>query len=229
MKFFQRFRRPCFLLVSCAWAQPVIRLKARRGGRAGLPGRRPGRDAPPTSCCNSPPSPGRRSPGIGAARHAGAAIRAGCRPDGGLPGRRRIWRGWACCRRRRWSHPTKSARCWPDQVAGPLLVVFHPDVEMAAAREAVRALGFDVLENPSLLAGQLVVVGRAQRAWGAGRVRRCGLHPARIRRTGGGDSAGGLRRSGDRGRTGGRVRAGEPAAGRRMPPAMWRCTTSSAP
>ena len=46
-----------------------------------------------------------------------------------------------------------------DQVAGALLVVFHPDVEMAKARDAVRARGFDVLENAALLAGHLVVSG----------------------------------------------------------------------
>jgi hypothetical protein len=46
-----------------------------------------------------------------------------------------------------------------DQVAGALLVVFHPDVEMAKARDAVRARGFDVLENATLLAGHLVVSG----------------------------------------------------------------------
>jgi hypothetical protein len=46
-----------------------------------------------------------------------------------------------------------------DQVTGALLVVFHVDVEMAKAREAVRARGFDVLENPSLLTGHLVVAG----------------------------------------------------------------------
>jgi hypothetical protein len=46
-----------------------------------------------------------------------------------------------------------------DQVAGALLVVFHPDVEMAKARDTVRARGFDVLENAALLAGHLVVSG----------------------------------------------------------------------
>ena len=46
-----------------------------------------------------------------------------------------------------------------DQVTGALLVVFHPDVEMAKARDIVRARGFDVLENPALLPGHLVVSG----------------------------------------------------------------------
>ena len=46
-----------------------------------------------------------------------------------------------------------------EQVAGALLVVFHPDVEMTKARDTVRARGFDVLENAALLAGHLVVSG----------------------------------------------------------------------
>ena len=46
-----------------------------------------------------------------------------------------------------------------DQVTGALLVEFHPDTDMAVAREEVRARGFDVLENASLLAGHLVVSG----------------------------------------------------------------------
>jgi hypothetical protein len=40
-----------------------------------------------------------------------------------------------------------------DQVTGALLVVFHPDVEMAKARDAVRARGFEVLENAALRPG----------------------------------------------------------------------------
>src|ERR1022692_376412 len=46
-----------------------------------------------------------------------------------------------------------------DEVTGPLLVVFYADVDMATAREEVRASGFDVLENPSMLPGQLVLSG----------------------------------------------------------------------
>ena len=104
-----------------------------------------------------------------------------------------------------------------DQVTGALLVVFHPDAEMAAARDAVRAHGFDVLENPALLPRASGGFGSAQRDRRAGRVRRSGIHHARIRRAGGRDSAGRLRRSGHRGRSGRRVRTGEPrlAQGRR--------------
>jgi hypothetical protein len=46
-----------------------------------------------------------------------------------------------------------------DQVSGPLLVVFYADVNMATARVEARARGFDVLENPSMLPGQLVLSG----------------------------------------------------------------------
>ena len=46
-----------------------------------------------------------------------------------------------------------------DQVTGALLVVFHADVEIAKARDTVRARGFDLLENAALLAGHLVVSG----------------------------------------------------------------------
>ena len=46
-----------------------------------------------------------------------------------------------------------------DQVTGALLVVFYPDVDMAAAREEAAAHGFEVLENSGLLPGQLVVSG----------------------------------------------------------------------
>lgn len=46
-----------------------------------------------------------------------------------------------------------------DQVTGALLLIFHLDVDMATARAEVRASGFDVLENPSMLPGQLVISG----------------------------------------------------------------------
>ena len=46
-----------------------------------------------------------------------------------------------------------------EEVSGPLLVVFHMDVDAGTARAAIRDLGFDILETPSLLPGQLVVQG----------------------------------------------------------------------
>jgi hypothetical protein len=46
-----------------------------------------------------------------------------------------------------------------ETVSGALLVFFHADVTNAMARAAVRELGFDVIENASLLAGQLILQG----------------------------------------------------------------------
>jgi hypothetical protein len=49
------------------------------------------------------------------------------------------------------------------QVAGPLLVEFHSDARMTPARAMLAELGFEVIENASLLAGQLVVMGAHSR------------------------------------------------------------------
>jgi len=46
-----------------------------------------------------------------------------------------------------------------QQTAGPLLVEFYSDVPPDVARSVVVELGFDVIENPSVLPGQLVVTG----------------------------------------------------------------------
>jgi hypothetical protein len=43
--------------------------------------------------------------------------------------------------------------------AAAYLVVFHPDADIVWARNLVRAAGFDILENASLLPGQLLVTG----------------------------------------------------------------------
>src|ERR1035437_7388035 len=147
-----------FLLVSCAWAQPVIRLKA---GEAG-------------------PRPTRTLPRHGRATHfllqfptaPGPEMRRelerrGMRvlqyvPDAALmvaspvaPDLEGLWVLSAGVL----EASDKISPLLADQVTGPLLVVFHPDVEMAAARAAVRARGFDVLENAGVLAGHLVVSG----------------------------------------------------------------------
>ena len=80
------------------------------------------------------------------------------------------------------------------------------------ARARVRGAG-----KPGTAARASGGLGSAQRHRRAGRVRRSGIHHARVRRPGGRDSAGRLRRSCHRGWPGGRVRAGEPrlAQGRR--------------
>ena len=44
-------------------------------------------------------------------------------------------------------------------VAGPYLVILHADVAESAGRELAAAEGFDVLENPYLLPGQLLMAG----------------------------------------------------------------------
>lgn len=49
------------------------------------------------------------------------------------------------------------------QTGGPLLVEFYQDVAMDRARSVVANLGFDVIENPGLLPGHLVVTGQAAR------------------------------------------------------------------
>ncbi|MBZ5727087.1 MAG: matrixin family metalloprotease [Acidobacteriia bacterium] len=47
--------------------------------------------------------------------------------------------------------------------AGAYVVVFHPDVDMAAARTLAVEQGFEILENPNLLPGQLLVTGSSGR------------------------------------------------------------------
>src|SRR4029077_12896886 len=44
-----------------------------------------------------------------------------------------------------------------EPVSGALLVVFHTDVAEGVARSVVREVGFDVVETPSVLHGQLVL------------------------------------------------------------------------
>ena len=89
-----------FLLVSQAWAQPVVRLKARAAGA------RPIQDVAAARTRHALPvaiSYGTRSgdaPRTGAARHARAAIRAGCGADGGLPGGARSGRAGGAFGRR---------------------------------------------------------------------------------------------------------------------------------
>ena len=46
-----------------------------------------------------------------------------------------------------------------ESISGALLVFFHPDITDAMARAAARDLGFDVIENLSLLPGQLILQG----------------------------------------------------------------------
>jgi hypothetical protein len=50
-----------------------------------------------------------------------------------------------------------------DQIAGAVLAVFHPDIELARAREIARSLGFDIIANNGLLPNQLVLAGPIDR------------------------------------------------------------------
>jgi hypothetical protein len=46
------------------------------------------------------------------------------------------------------------------------LVIFYPDVDMEIARAATQLEGFQVLENPDLLPGQLLAIGPYNAIWG---------------------------------------------------------------
>jgi hypothetical protein len=46
------------------------------------------------------------------------------------------------------------------------LVIFYPDVDMEMARAATQLEGFEVLENPDLLPGQLLAIGPYNAIWG---------------------------------------------------------------
>jgi hypothetical protein len=65
-----------------------------------------------------------------------------------------------------WSGPLEAADKISPQLArgtaAAYLVVFHPDVEPVKERELVQAQGFDVLENPYLLPGNLLVAGNGR-------------------------------------------------------------------
>ncbi len=46
------------------------------------------------------------------------------------------------------------------------LVIFYPDVDMQKARALARLEGFEILENPDLLPGQLLAIGAYNAIWG---------------------------------------------------------------
>lgn len=157
MKFLNIAPLAVFLLVSCAWAQPVVRLKAGTGAR---PSRTLPRHGRTTHFLLQFPT----EPGLEMRREL---ERRGMRvlqyvPDAALmvasPGAPRL-EGLGVLSVAVLGPSDKLSPLLADQVAGALLVVFYPDVEMAAARDAVRARGFDVLENAGVLAGHLVVSG----------------------------------------------------------------------
>jgi hypothetical protein len=52
------------------------------------------------------------------------------------------------------------------QASNAFLVIFYPDVDMEMARAATQLEGFEVLENPDLLPGQLLAIGPYNAIWG---------------------------------------------------------------
>ena len=146
------------LLVWCAWAQPVVHLKA------GTAGARPARRLLPrgrgTHFLLQFPS----EPGPAVRREL---ERRGMRvleyvPDAALmvvsPVTPEL-EGLGVLSAAPLDASYKISPLLAEQVTGPLLVVFYADVNMATARTEARARGFEVLENPSMLPGQLVLSG----------------------------------------------------------------------
>jgi Matrixin/Glucodextranase, domain B len=165
MKFLTVLAAALFLLIPCAQAQPAVRLKA--GAVGGRPSRTvPGQGRATHFLLQFPTEPGpemRRElerRGIRVLQYV---------PDAALMVASPVamdLEGLGVLLASAMAPSDKISPVLADQVTGALLVVFHPDVDMAAARNEVHALGFDVLENPGLLAGHLVVSG-AHSALGA--------------------------------------------------------------
>ena len=158
MKFLRWVPVAVILLVSCVWAQPVVHLKA------GALGARPAKILPRhgrgthylLQFATEPGSQVRRElerRGMHVLQYvpeAALMVASLVTPD---------LEGLGVISAAPLDASYKISPLLAAQVTGPLLVVFYPDVVMATARLEVRALGFDVLENPWLLPGQLVLSG----------------------------------------------------------------------
>ena len=165
MKSFHSVPVAVFVMVWCAWAQPVIRLKAgAAGARASRTRTRQGRTT--HFLLRFPTEPGaelRRElerRGMRVLQYvpeAGLMVASPAAPDVG---------GLGVLSAAALEPSDKISPLLKDQVTGAVLIEFYADVDMAVAREEVRARGFDVLENASLLAGNLVASG-AHSALGA--------------------------------------------------------------
>src|ERR1035441_10455046 len=158
MKFLRWLPAAVFLLFSCVWAQPVVHLKA------GALGARPAKMLPRHGRAThfllqfpTEPDAQMRSElerrGMRVLQYvpdAALMVASPVTPD--LEGLDVLW-----------ATPLdasyKISPLLADRVSGALLVVFYADVDMATARLEVRQRGFDVLENPWLLPGQLVLSG----------------------------------------------------------------------
>jgi hypothetical protein len=158
MKSFHSVPVAIFVVVWCAQAQPVIHLKA--GAADARASRTPARQGRTTHfLLRFPTEPGaelRRElerRGMRVLQYvpeAGLMVGSPTAPD---------VRGLGVLSAAALEPSDKISPLLKDQVTGPVLIEFYADVDMAAAREEVRARGFDVLENASLLAGNLVASG----------------------------------------------------------------------
>ena len=158
MKSFHSVPVAVFVMVWCAWAQPVIHLKAgAAGARSSRAADRQGRTT--HFLLRFPTEPGaelRRElqrRGIRVLQYvpeAGLMVASPTAPD---------LRGLNALSAAALDPSDKISPLLTDQVTGAVLIEFYADVDMAVAREEVRARGFDVLENASLLAGNLVASG----------------------------------------------------------------------
>ena len=147
-----------FVMVWCAWAQPVIHLKAgAAGARASRTPDRRGRTTHFLLRFPTEPGPEVRRElerrGMRVLQYvpeAGLMVASPTAPDVG---------GLGALSVAALEPSDKISPLLKDQVAGAVLIEFYADVDMAVAREELRARGFDVLENASLLAGNLVASG----------------------------------------------------------------------
>lgn len=158
MKFLRWVAVAVFVLVSCAWAQPVVHLKAGvRDARSAKMPRRHGRTTHFLLQFPTEPGPQMRR----------ELERRGMRvlqyvPDAALMVASPVTpdvEGLGVLSATPLDASNKISPLLADQVTGPLLVVFYADVDMTTARAEARARGFDVLENASMLPGHLVLSG----------------------------------------------------------------------
>ena len=165
MKFFKFAPAVVFFLVSSASGQPghpVLRLKSRAGtARIGRPLPRPAAGTHYIVQFRASPGPAERQ----------ELERRGLRvlqyvPDSALMVASRTppdLRGLEVISVATMSAEDKISPLLAEVLSGALLVIFHADVDPAAARAAVREQNFDVVETPSVLPGQLVVEGAHSR------------------------------------------------------------------
>ena len=146
------------LLGFCAWGQPALRMKARvAGGRVVQPAPRPAGGTHYIVQFRTEPGPAKRRElerrGLRVLQYVpDAALMVASRKPPDL-------HGLDVLSVAAMSAADKISPVLSEEVSGPLLVVFHTDVDAEAARNAVRTLGFDVVETPSVLPRQLVVEG----------------------------------------------------------------------